>query len=55
MRPIAVTALVTIAAKLAFELLTGKPPFTKHGVQALIVAHVVEAPPIARSFCHCSS
>jgi serine/threonine-protein kinase len=32
----------------AFELLTGKPPFTKHGVQALIVAHVVEAPPIAR-------
>jgi serine/threonine protein kinase len=32
----------------AFELLTGKPPFVKQSVQALIVAHVVEAPPIAR-------
>lgn len=32
----------------AFELLTGKPPFIKQGVQALIVAHVVEPPPIAR-------
>ncbi|MGK2961094.1 MAG: protein kinase domain-containing protein [Gemmatimonadaceae bacterium] len=32
----------------AFELLTGKPPFTKQGAQALIVAHVVEPPPIAR-------
>src|SRR5688572_7118627 len=32
----------------AFELLTGRPPFSKQGAQALIVAHVVEAPPIAR-------
>jgi eukaryotic-like serine/threonine-protein kinase len=32
----------------AFELLTGHPPFTKRGVQEMIVAHVVEPPPIAR-------
>ncbi|MEO8576746.1 MAG: protein kinase [Gemmatimonadales bacterium] len=32
----------------AFELLTGQPPFRKRDVQALIVAHVVEAPPVAR-------
>jgi eukaryotic-like serine/threonine-protein kinase len=32
----------------AFELLTGEPPFKKRGVQEMIVAHVVEAPPISR-------
>lgn len=32
----------------AFELLTGSPPFTKRNAQALIVAHVVEPPPVAR-------
>ena len=32
----------------AFELLTGQPPFTKRGVQETIVAHVVEPPPVAR-------
>ena len=32
----------------AFELLTGQPPFAKPDAQRMIVAHVVEAPPIAR-------
>lgn len=32
----------------AFELLTGEPPFSKPSPQALIVAHIVEAPPVAR-------
>ena len=33
---------------LAFEMLTGQPPFTKKGAQAMLVAQVVEAPPVAR-------
>ena len=32
----------------AFELLTGQPPFSKQEARALLVAHVVEAPPVAR-------
>lgn len=32
----------------AFELLTGQPPFQKRDAQAMLVAHVVEPPPVAR-------
>jgi serine/threonine protein kinase len=32
----------------AFELLTGEPPFRKKGVQAMLVAQVAEAAPVAR-------
>lgn len=32
----------------AFEMLTGTPPFSKSSAQALIAAHIVEQPPLSR-------